>query len=171
MPTTIQTQRLRLRELEPERDAPAMLTLLNDPGFIAGIGDRGIRSVEQARDYLRNWHGAQYVARGFGHYAVERIDDGAFIGTAGLIQRADLDMPDIGYALSSRYHGHGYAIEAARAVLAHARDALGLRALCAIVSPGNAASVRLLEKLGLRRTGDYTIAAERAPLAYYEIRF
>jgi len=169
MAVLMETERLQLRELDPQRDAEAMLGLLNDPGFIAGIGDRGVRDAGQASDYLRAWHGAQYALHGFGHYAIERRADGGFIGTAGLIQRADLSMPDIGYALLSSQHGQGYAEEAARAVMAHARDVLGLRALCAIVSPGNAASVRLLEKLGLRRVGEYVIAAEREPLAYYEI--
>lgn len=164
----IETERLRLRELEPERDAASMLALLNDPAFIAGIDDRGVRTVEQAAEYLRGWHGAQYAQRGFGHYAVE-LRDGTFIGTAGLIQRADLALADIGYAFLRRYHGHGYAEEAARGVMAHARTALGMRALCAIVSPGNAASVRLLEKLGLRRAGEYRHAGVVEPLAYYEI--
>ena len=169
MAVLIETARLRLRELDPVRDAGAMLALLNDPGFIRGIADRGVRDEDQAREYLRGWPGAQYAQHGFGHYAIELRGDGRFLGTAGLIQRPDLALPDIGYALLSEHHGHGYAEEAARAVMAHARDALGLRALCAIVSPGNAASVRLLEKLGLRRTGEYTIAAEREPLAYYEV--
>lgn len=166
----IETARLRLRELQAERDARGMLALLNDPGFISGIGDRGVRDEAQAREYLRSWYGAQYATNGFGHYAVELQEGGTFIGTAGLVKRADLADPDIGYALLSAHHGHGYAEEAARAVMAHARDVLGLRALCAIVSPDNAASVRLLEKLGLSRAGEYVIAAEREPLAYYEVR-
>lgn len=169
MAVLIESPRLHLRELEPARDAGAILALLNDPRFIAGIADRGVRDEAQAREYLRSWPGAQYALHGFGHYAIERRGSGDFIGMAGLIQRADLAVPDIGYALLSAHHGHGYAEEAARAVMAHARDVLGLRALCAIVSPGNAASVRLLEKLGLRRTGEYVIAAEREPLAYYEV--
>lgn len=171
MPVLIQTPRLQLRELEPARDAANMLALLNDPGFIAGIGDRHVRNEAQARDYLAGWQGAQYAAQGFGHYAIELREGGTFIGTAGLIQRADLTLPDIGYAVLGAHHGQGYAEEAARAVMAHARDDLGLPALCAIVSPGNAASVRLLEKLGLRREGDYRIAPERELLAYYTVRF
>jgi len=170
MPVVIETPRLHLSELDPERDAGLMLALLNDPGFIAGIGDRAVRTLEQAEEYLRGWHGAQYARDGFGHYAI-RLDDGTFIGTAGLIKRTDLSHPDIGYALLKAHHGRGYAEEAARAVLAHARDVLELPAICAIVSPGNAASVRLLEKLGLRRDGEYIIAAEREPLAYYVVEF
>ncbi|HBK45666.1 MAG TPA: GNAT family N-acetyltransferase [Xanthomonadaceae bacterium] len=165
----IETERLRLRELDPGRDAAAMLALLNDPGFQAGIGDRGVRTEAQAADYLRSWAGAQYATHGFGHYLIQLRDAGAFVGTAGLIQRPDLQVPDIGYALLGAYRGQGYAYEAAQAVMRYARDVLGLRALCAIVSPDNAASRRLLEKLGLRRDGEYVIAAERAPLAYYTV--
>ncbi|GHH57884.1 MULTISPECIES: GNAT family N-acetyltransferase [Gammaproteobacteria] len=171
MPVVIETERLRLRELEPERDAAAMLVLLNEPGFIRGIADRGVRTVEQAADYLREWLGAQYATYGFGHYALELRDAGTFLGTAGLIQRADLELADIGYALLDEHHGRGYAEEASRAVLAHARDVLGMRGVCGIVWPGNTASVRLLEKLGLRRQGEYKIAAEREPRAYYELIF
>lgn len=171
MALSIQTQRLHLRELSPQQDAANMLALLNDPGFIAGIGDRNVRNEAEAREYLAHWHGAQYASVGFGHYALELRQGGEFIGTAGLIQRADLALPDIGYALLSAHHGRGYAEEAARAVMAHARETLGLRGLCGIVSPGNTASVRLLEKLGLRREGEYVIAPEREPLAYYAISF
>ncbi len=170
MPALIQTRRLHLRELSPERDAANMLALLNDPGFIAGIGDRQIRTEAQARDYLASWQGAQYAEHGFGHYAIEVREGGVFIGTAGLIQRADLALPDIGYALLGAYRGQGYAEEASRGVIAYARDVLGLTALCAIVSPANPASVGLLEKLGLAREGDYAIAPERELLAYYAMR-
>lgn len=171
MALPIQTERLQLRELSPAQDAANMLALLNDPGFIAGIADRNVRSEADARDYLAHWHGAQYASVGFGHYAIELRQGGGFIGTAGLIQRPDLALPDIGYALLSAHHGRGYAEEAARAVMAYARETLGLRGLCGIVSPSNASSVRLLEKLGLRREGEYTMAAEREPLAYYAIAF
>ncbi|HVJ39049.1 MAG TPA: GNAT family N-acetyltransferase [Stenotrophomonas sp.] len=171
MALSIQTQRLHLRELSPVHDAANMLALLNDPGFIAGIADRNVRTEAEAREYLAHWQGAQYASVGFGHYAIELRQGGNFIGTAGLIQRADLTLPDIGYALLSAHHGCGYAEEAARAVMTHARETLGLPGVCGIVSPGNAASVRLLEKLGLRREGEYVMAAEREPLAYYAVSF
>lgn len=171
MALSIQTERLHLRELSPSQDAANMLALLNDPGFIAGIADRNVRSEAEACEYLAHWHGAQYATVGFGHYAIELRQGGDFIGTAGLIQRPDLTLPDIGYALLSAHHGRGYAEEAARAVMDYARENLGLRGLCGIVSPANVPSVRLLEKLGLRREGEYVIAAEREPLAYYAISF
>lgn len=165
----IETERLRLRPIDPVADAASMLTLLNDPGFHAGIADRGVRSQAQATDYLRGWAGAQYATFGFGHYLIERRADGVFLGTAGLIQRADLPVPDIGYALLAAHCRQGYAYEASRGVMRYAREVLGLHALCAIVSRDNHASRALLEKLGLHEDGEYVIAAERAPLVHYTI--
>lgn len=168
---SIDTERLHLRELHREHDAASMLALLNDPAFMVGIADHGVRTVEQAMDHLRGWAGAQYRRYGFGHYAVELRQSGIFIGTCGLIQRADLLLADIGYGFLSAHHGRGYAEEAARAVIAHARDVLGMRGLCGIVATDNNASLRLMEKLGLRRSGEYRMASEARPLAYYEIAF
>ena len=171
MTLLIETERLRLRELDPARDAASMLELLNDPTFIDGIADHGVRTVEQVVEHLRGWHGAQYARYGFGHYALELCESGTFIGTTGLVQRPDLALADIGYALLSAHHRRGYAQEAARAVMAHARDVLEMRGLCGIVSPGNTASMGLMDRLGLRRQGHYTLATEPVPLLYYEIVF
>lgn len=163
----VETARLRLRRLEADRDAAAMLVLLNDPGFLTHIGDRGVRDEAQARTYLADGTVASYAAHGFGLYAVERRGDEAWIGVAGLVLRPALPAPDIGYALLPQYRGHGYAREAAQAVLDHARDGLKLPRLCAIVSPGNAASARLLEALGFRGQGTVRIAPETADVLLY----
>ncbi|WP_433853029.1 GNAT family N-acetyltransferase [Stenotrophomonas nitritireducens] len=150
----IETERLRLRPLrDDDGDTAAMLELLNEPGFHRYIGDRGVRTLEQARDCIRAGPMASYERHGYGMYAVERRSDGAWLGNAGLVHRAALPHADVGYALLERHTGHGYALEAVRAVLAHARTALGLSALCAIVAPGNARSVGLLEKLGFQADG------------------
>jgi len=150
----IETERLRLRLLrDDDGDAAAMLELLNEPGFHRYIGDRGVRTLEQARDCIRNGPMVSYERHGYGMYAVERRSDGAWLGNAGLVHRAALPHADLGYALLARHTGQGYALEAARAVLGHARAALRLGALCAIVTPGNARSVALLEKLGFQANG------------------
>ena len=143
----IQTERLTLRLLrDDDTDAAGMLALLNEPGFHQYIGDRGVRTQEQARDYIRNGPFASYVANGFGMYVIERREDGAWMGNAGLVRRDGLAHVDVGYAL-----------EAARAVVAYARDALRIGTLCAIVSKGNARSVALLEKLGFVADGVVTL--------------
>lgn len=154
----IQTERLTLRLLrDDDIDADGMLALLNEPGFHQYIGDRGVRTREQARDYIRNGPFASYVANGFGMYVIERREDGAWLGTAGLVRRDGLAHVDVGYALREEFSGQGYALEAARGVVAYARDALRIGTLCAIVSEGNARSVALLEKLGFVPDGVVTL--------------
>jgi RimJ/RimL family protein N-acetyltransferase len=167
VPAVIETVRLRLRLLEPERDAAATLALLNDPGFLAHIGDRGVRDAAQARNYLADGAVLSYTQNGFGLYAVERRDDGAWLGMAGLVLRPTLPCPDLGYALLQPSQGHGYASEAARAVLAYARDTLALPRLCAIVAPDNARSIRLLQALGFAAQGRMPVAADAHEVALY----
>lgn len=149
----IESDRLRLRALQPERDALPMLALLNDPGFLRFIGDRNVRSEEQARDYiaLRVLH--SYALNGFGMYAIERLADGAWLGNAGLVRRDGLPGPDIGYAVLSEFAGQGYASEAARAVFAHARAQLDIEDLYGITDVDNVASGRILLGLGMHERG------------------
>ncbi|SBV52319.1 acetyltransferase [Xanthomonas bromi] len=105
MTVVIETLRLRLRTLDPEHDADAMLELVNDPGFIAGINDRGIRTREQARAHLCDWAQAHHARYGFSHWAVETREDAQFIGTLGLLCRETLPVPHIGFALLPAYRG------------------------------------------------------------------
>ena len=149
MTVVLDTARLRLRTVRVD-DAAFYLGLVNEPSFIANIGDRGIRTLEAARDAVSSGPMLMYATRGHSLYVVERKSDGAAIGMCGLIKRDTLDDVDIGYALLPAYWGQGYAYEAAAAVLAHARDGLKLRRLVAITSPGNTASNALLQKIGLR---------------------
>jgi RimJ/RimL family protein N-acetyltransferase len=145
----LQTERLRLRELD-EHDAGFMLELLNEPGWIRFIGDRGLRTEEAARDYLRRGPMKMYRERGFGLWCVELRPTGTPVGICGLIKRDSLDDVDIGFAFLARHERHGYGVESARAVMAHAREALGLQRIVAITSVDNHGSIRLLEKIGLR---------------------
>jgi [ribosomal protein S5]-alanine N-acetyltransferase len=138
-------------------DAAFILRLLNEPSWLANIGDRGVRTLADAEDYIRNNIQAAYQAHGFGLYALQIRSDPLPIGLCGLVQRDFLSSPDLGFALLPEHCGHGYAAEAARAVLKHARVELGIERLYAIVRPGNQRSVRLLEQLGFRRTVPYQI--------------
>ncbi|WP_164282675.1 GNAT family N-acetyltransferase [Stenotrophomonas maltophilia] len=149
----IESERLHLRAIEPDRDAAPMLALLNDPGFLRFIGDRNVRSEAQAREYiaLRVLH--SYALNGFGMYAIERLSDGAWVGNAGLVRRDGLPGPDIGYAVLSQFAGQGYAGEAARAVFAHARGALGLHDLYGITDLDNVVSGKILLGLGMQERG------------------
>ena len=145
----IQTQRLILRPFTME-DAPFILRLLNEPSFIENITDKGVRTLEQAEEYLAQGPLASYATHGHGLWLVQHRTTGNPMGMCGLIKRDSLEEVDLGYALCPEFWGLGYAREAAGACVAWGRDHLGLSALLAIVSPGNAASTRLLDALDFR---------------------
>lgn len=143
------TGRLSMRHLALT-DAAFILELVNDPDWLRYIGDRGIHTEDAARDYITNGPRSMYARFGFGLYRVELREGGIPVGLCGLIKRDWLDDVDIGFALLPAYRGQGYAHEAAASTLNHGRTEFGLNRIAAIVSPDNADSIRLLERLGLR---------------------
>lgn len=145
----LETQRLVLREFTPA-DAAFVLELLNDPGWIRFIGDKGVRTLDEARAYIGRVPMASYERHGFGLYLVALAQSGVPIGMCGLIKRDTLEDVDIGFAFLPQYCGQGYAYEAACATLAHGKTTLGLARIVAITSPDNHSSIRLLEKIGLK---------------------
>ena len=142
-----ETDRLRLRRLTLD-DAPYILRQVNEPSWLAGIGDKDVHDLDGARRYLTNGPLAMYRDKGFGLYAVELREGGEPIGMCGLIKRDTLPDVDIGYAYLPEHFGKGYAVEAGAATVEHARRDFGLTRLLGIVSPGNAGSIRVLERLG-----------------------
>ena len=145
----LETERLLLRQLSTE-DAEFILELLNEPSWIQNIGDRGVRTLEDARAYILNGPVASYAKNGFGLYLVVMKETNESMGMCGLIKRDTLDDVDIGYAFLPKFWGKGYAVEAAQAIKEYAKNGIGLRRLVAIVDPANEASIRVLEKLGLQ---------------------
>ena len=145
----LETARLQMRWLTFD-DADLMLAIWNDPAFIRHVGDRGIRTIEQAHDEMAKGAMQLYEKYGYGPYRVALKDGDTAIGICGLFRRDNLDEPDIGYGVLPEYCGKGYAYEASCAVVDYARADLGLARLVAIISPDNAASIGLIEKLGLR---------------------
>ena len=131
-------------------DAAFILELLNDPSFIQNIGDRMVRTIEDACSYIVNGPVASYAKNGFGLCLVILKGTGESIGMCGLIKRDGLDDVDIGYAILPKFWSKGYAVESAQAVKAYARDVVGLKRLVAITDPANVGSIRVLEKIGLR---------------------
>ena len=144
----IETERLRMRWLT-EADVPLMLAIWNDPTFVRYVGDRGIRTPEQALEELATGAFRGYTEFGYGPFHVSLRAGGEAIGVCGLYKREHYDDPDIGFAFLPDFCSQGYGWEAARAVRDYARDDLGLKRIIAIVSPENAASIGLLKKLGL----------------------
>jgi [ribosomal protein S5]-alanine N-acetyltransferase len=145
----IVTPRLALRTFR-EDDAAFLVELLNTPGFLRFIGDRGVRNDADAHRYVAEGPAASFATNGHGLMAVVRRDDGERLGMCGMLRRDTLDDPDIGFAFLPRFAGQGFAHEAAAATVHHARDTLKLGRLAAITSPDNDDSIRLLTKLGFR---------------------
>ena len=143
------TDRLILRRFTVADD-PFIFELLNDPAWLEFIGDKGVRTLDAARDYLRKGPIAMYERHGFGLYLVELKAGHIPIGMCGLIKRDSLVDVDIGFALLPAYRTQGYAHESAAAVLVHGQRDFGLKRIVAIASPGNAKSTVLLEKLGMK---------------------
>ena len=145
----LQTERLILRQLSID-DAEFILELLNEPSFLHYIGDRGVRKLEDAAQYILNRLVPSYERNGFGLYLVELKQGGTPMGICGLVKRDTLPEPDIGFAFRPEYWSKGYAFESAAAVMSYAKDKLGLNRVLAIASPDNEASEKLLGKIGLR---------------------
>lgn len=163
---SIITPRLTLRPLDPD-DAAFVLALVNEPAWIANIGDKAVRTMEDAGRYIRTGPMRMYAERGFGLYLVQRKDTASPVGMCGLIKRDLLVDVDLGFALLERYWGHGYAHEAAAAWLDQAREPLGLGRVVAIVVESNERSIRLLMKLGFRFEKRIRLEPQGEQLALY----
>ena len=167
----LETERTILREII-ESDDEFILDLLNQPSFIKYIGDRNVRDVEQAREFIENRYRQSYREHGFGLYAVElkaefatltdvrvsafeiqnpksKIQNRA-IGICGFVKRDTLPDADIGFAFLPQFCGKGYALESAVAVMKYGRDVLDLKRVLAITTQDNESSGKLLEKLGFK---------------------
>jgi RimJ/RimL family protein N-acetyltransferase len=146
---TIESERLSLRLLTLD-DAEFILQLLNTDGFIKYIGDRNVRTIEQAKDYLLNGPLKSYMVNGFGLSLAELKTDRTPVGMCGLLKRDYLDHADIGFAFLPKYAGKGYAYEIASEVIHYGLNKLGMVKILAITLPENSSSIKLLEKLGFR---------------------
>lgn len=147
MTKILETERLVLRKFGPD-DAPFILNLLNTPGWLQFIGDRHIKTLEDAKGYIVNAPLYLYHKLGFGPYVVQLKDSSTPIGMCSLIKRDTLEDVDIGYALLPEFLGKGYAYEATQATMDYAGQALGIKRLIAVTNTDNEQSVKLLRKLG-----------------------
>lgn len=160
----LHTPRLSIRRFAPD-DAGFVLGLLNEPSFIENIGDRGVRTLEDAAAYLAGGPIASYDAHGHGLYHVSLTETGEPIGMCGLLRRAQFDAPDIGYAFLPAFWRRGFAEESVTAVLDHERPARVL----ALVSPHNHPSARLLEKLGFTFRETTRLDSSGSEVQVYEL--
>lgn len=145
----LETDRLMLCRLSIG-DAAFILELLNDAAFLQYIGDKGVRNLDDAREYILNGPINSYERHGFGLYLTKLKDGGVPIGICGLLKRESLEDADIGFAFLPQFRRKGYGFESASAVLEYGRTVQGLNRIVAVTSPDNYASIILLKKLGLR---------------------
>lgn len=157
----LDTERLRLRWFSAG-DAAFMLELLNQPAWIQHIGDRGVRTIDEARAYIEARIVSGYRETGLGFWAVERRDDGVLVGGCGLLRRPS--YIDVGYGFLPRFWGHGYAREAAAACLDCAERVLGLDRVLAIIAPGNEPSIAVARSLGMRLEDTRVLEGEEHPV-------
>lgn len=162
----LETERLVLREGE-DADAPFMVELLNSPGFLENIGDRGVRDEEGALGFIETRLRGSYREHGFGMWVAVQKADRKPVGLAGLVRREGLDTPDVGYAFIQKAWGQGYAQEAAAAVLAHAQGPLGIPKLAAITKPENFASMAVLKKIGFTYQGMIQLPGVEGESTYF----
>lgn len=165
----IETKRLTLRLLT-ERDAQMILTLLNEPGFIANIGDKNVRDIDGAINYIKTGPLAQYEQYGFCLYCVCLKSNDKPIGLCGLIKREEIAYPEIGYALLHEDNGNGYGFESAEAVITRTKNEGKLTTLNAICNKDNSSSINLLKKLNFNHIGNIKLTNQSQKVELYELK-
>jgi RimJ/RimL family protein N-acetyltransferase len=147
-------------------DGDALFDLWTDASVRRFLFDDRVISRAEARDFLERSE-ASFEEAGYGLWLSFEKATGALAGFAGLL-RSSGDDPHLIFGTDARLWGRGYAFQAASAVLRYAFETLGIARVAADVDEPNHASIRVLEKLGMRRTGRRIV--EDRPLLDYEIR-
>lgn len=168
--TELKTERLVLRKFVAG-DAAFILDLLNQHSFIQFIGDKGVRTLDDAKNYIATGPIASYQRHGFGLNLVELKDGKVPIGMCGVLKRESLPDPDLGFAFLPEYWGQGYAFEAASAVLKEARDTFKLTRILAITNPDNDASIKLLAKLGFQLERVMKLSSDSDEVKLFSLMF
>lgn len=164
----IETERLILKTVSID-DAAFFLELYNSPRFIEFIGDRNIKTLKHAENYITEKFLPQIKRLGYGNYLIVRKSDGEKIGAVGIFEREGLDVSDIGFSFLPEYEGKGYGFESASKILEMAFKEFGLNKISAITTKENLSSQKLIEKLGLKYQKIVQLPNEDVELWYYEI--
>lgn len=162
-----ETDRLILKPAEVQ-DADFFLELYNMPSFIQYIGDRNLRTKEDAENYITSRFIPQIEKLGFGNYVVILKEDHTKIGAVGIFEREGLDVLDIGFSFLEEYEGKGYAYESANKLKEVAATDFGVHKISAITTKDNFSSQKLIERLGLKFQKMVTIPEDVVELMYYE---
>ncbi len=165
---TFETERLYIRPTL-EVDAEFILEILNTPKFHQYIGDRKVRTTDDARAYIQTRMLPQLERLGYANYTLITKVDQQKVGTCGLFDREGLEGVDIGFAFLPQFERKGYAFEAAQRIKQAAFEDFGLTQICGITTRENTSSQRLLEKLGLACTGTTYLPDDDEELLLYTL--
>lgn len=163
----LETERLRLRWANYD-DAQFFIELLNSQGWLDNIGDRKVRTIDDAKNYIKLKLMPDYEKNGLGMYLIEAKEDGRPIGTTGFVDRPGLEGIDMGFAMLTDELNKGYGFEASFPLIAFAKEK-GITLLKGITLPDNIASRKLLEKLGFSFKKEFYMKDDEDLLCLYEL--
>ena len=155
MDVVIETDRLLFRRFT-EDDAPLLYDLNLDPEVIRYTHDP-LTDVEHARKVLKEVILPQYILYDHGRWAVHLRSGLEFIGWCGLKYLTETNEVDLGYRFKKNFWGNGYAAEAARACIKYGFATLNLQRIVGRALPANLASIKVLEKCGMKYLHEETV--------------
>ncbi|WP_304344273.1 GNAT family N-acetyltransferase [Chryseobacterium koreense] len=164
----IETERLLLKPMSTD-DSQLIFELYNSPNFIRFIGDRNIKTVDDAENYIKEKFLPQIERLGYGNYLITRKEDGKKIGSVGIFERDGLDVHDIGFSFLPEFEKKGYGYESASKLMEVGFKEFGLKKISAITTKENISSQKLIEKLGLKFQKMVSLPNDEEELRYYEI--
>lgn len=168
MRAILTTPRVELCKMSSS-DASFILELLNSPGWLKGIGDRGVRTVDQAKEYIEENIAKSFQDHGFGLFKMVSKKINRAIGICGFVQRNYLKHPDLGFAILPKYEGQGLTTEASKGVLDYGFNILKFEKVLGITNPDNNASRHILKKLGFEYLEVVIPAPGRDPLQLFSL--
>ena len=151
-----------------ENDSDLVLSVLNSAGFIKYVGDRQVKTLEAASDYIRDRMLPQYRKYGYGNYCITRKSDQAKMGMVGFFIRSGNDHGDVGFSILPQYEGYGYVYEAATGLIDILSKVFNITTFHAIVMPENDRSVNLIKRLGMSYLREFKEDTTGTTLAVYE---
>src|ERR1700681_2796971 len=168
--TVLETDRLVLQRFTASpSESEFVLRLVNEPSYLQNIGDKGVRTLEQAATYLLEGPIKSYQLHGHGLYLVVLKESQQLVGTCGLLKRDQFPDADLGYAFLPEFWSQGFAYESASAVVDFGKHTLGLSRIIALVAPANSPSIKLLKKLGFSYSEQVKMEPSGADAALYEL--
>lgn len=167
MKPILETERLLLRELNPD-DAGDFFNLNENPNVIKYTGDKAFQNIDEAREFLENYK--DYRLNGYGRWAVISKVNNEFLGWCGLKYNSSTDETDVGFRFFEHYWNKGFATESAGACIDYGFKKLKLNTVVGRAMRDNTASVKVLEKLGMKYLRDFDFDGHKGVIYKIESR-